>query len=65
MIFLYKSSDIDLKRHVEANSTPIFSLREERIPGVTPSWREWYEAREVDEWIMSVAGALDQGWNEQ
>ena len=52
-------------QYVEANSTPIFTLRDERIAGVTPSWREWYEAREVDEWIMSVAGVLDQGWNEQ
>ena len=44
---------------------PIFTLKEERISGVTPSWREWYEAREVDEWVMSIAGVLDQGWNEQ
>ncbi len=44
---------------------PIYTLREDRIPGVTPTWREWYENREVDEWIMSVAAVLDQGWNDQ
>lgn len=44
---------------------PIYTLREDRIPGVTPTWREWYEDRVVDEWIMSVASVLDQGWNDQ
>jgi actin-like protein 6B len=40
-------------------------LREDRIPGTTESWKVWCENREVDEWIQSVAGVLDQGWNEQ
>jgi len=43
----------------------VFSLRQDRVPGVTSTWREWYENHEVDEWMMSVAGVLDQGWNEQ
>ena len=29
------------------------------------SWKNWAEMREVEEWIQSVAGVLDQGWNEQ
>jgi actin-like protein 6A len=35
------------------------------VKGTTDSWRTWYEAREVDEWIQSVAGVLEQGWNDQ
>ncbi|TDL29315.1 actin-related protein Arp4p [Rickenella mellea] len=56
---------ISSKQPVDPAVAPIYSLREDRIPGVTPSWREWYEGREVDEWVMSVAGVLDQGWNDQ
>ena len=44
---------------------PIFTLREERVAAVTPTWRQWYEDREVDEWLMSVGSVIDQGWNEQ
>lgn len=32
---------------------------------MTESWRGWYEAKEVEEWVQSVAGILDQGWNDQ
>jgi hypothetical protein len=35
------------------------------VAGTTDSWKKWYEANEVDEWIQSVAGVLDQGWNDQ
>jgi len=53
------------KMPVEAGMEPRLSLREDRIPGVTASWRLWSEAREVDEWVQSVAGVLEQGWNDQ
>ncbi|KLO15641.1 actin-related protein Arp4p [Schizopora paradoxa] len=56
---------ISSKKPVEPGMQPIYTLRDDRIPGVTPTWREWYEDREVDEWIMSVAAVLDQGWNDQ
>ncbi|KAJ7904317.1 actin-related protein Arp4p [Mycena olivaceomarginata] len=44
---------------------PRFTLREDRLKATTDSWRNWYEAREVEEWIQSVAGVLEQGWNDQ
>ena len=44
---------------------PRFTLREDRVAATTDSWRAWYEAREIDEWIQSVAGVLDPGWNDQ
>jgi actin-like protein 6A len=50
---------------VEVGAPPRFTLREDRVKGTTDSWRTWYEAREVDEWIQSVAGVLEQGWNDQ
>jgi len=50
---------------VEPGAPPKFTLREDRIPGTTESWKAWCEGREVDEWVQSVAGVLDQGWNEQ
>ncbi|KAI9067599.1 actin-like protein Arp4p [Trametes sanguinea] len=50
---------------VEPERPPKFQLREDRIAGTTATWRAWAEAREVDEWIQSVAGVLPQGWNEQ
>ncbi|KAJ7117406.1 actin-related protein Arp4p [Mycena crocata] len=53
------------KMAVEVNAPPRFTLREDRVQGTTESWRTWYEAREVDEWIQSVAGILEQGWNDQ
>ncbi|KAI0921526.1 hypothetical protein AcW2_006470 [Taiwanofungus camphoratus] len=53
------------KLPVDAGVAPRFELRQDRVAGTTDSWRAWAEAREVDEWIQSVAGVLDQGWNEQ
>ncbi|GBE79268.1 Actin-related protein [Sparassis crispa] len=53
------------KQPVDAGVPPRFELRQDRIAGTTESWRTWAESREVDEWIQSVAGILDQGWNEQ
>jgi len=50
---------------VEPHALPRFTLREDRVSGTTESWKKWYEANEVDEWIQSVAGVLDQGWNDQ
>ena len=50
---------------VEPGAPPRFMLREDRLPGTTETWRNWYESREIDEWIQSVAAVLDQGWNEQ
>ena len=50
---------------VEPHALPRFTLREDRVSGTTESWKKWYEVNEVDEWIQSVAGVLDQGWNDQ
>jgi len=50
---------------VEPNKPPRFNLREDRVASTSGSWRAWAEEREVEEWIQSVAGVLDQGWNEQ
>jgi hypothetical protein len=44
---------------------PRFTLREDRFSKMTPSLASYYENREVDEWVQSVAGVLDQGWNDQ
>ena len=40
-------------------------MREDRFKKTTPSLASYYENLEVDEWIQSVAGVLDQGWNDQ
>ncbi|KAF9563682.1 actin-related protein Arp4p [Agrocybe pediades] len=53
------------KEPVDAGALPKFTLREERLQGTTASWRNWAESREVDEWIQSVVGVTDQGWNDQ
>ena len=50
---------------VDPGAEPRFNVREDRIQGITSSWRNWAENREVDDWIHSIASALDQGWNEQ
>jgi actin-like protein 6B len=41
------------------------TLREDRIPGTTDSWRTWAETKELEEWVQSVVGVLEQGWNDQ
>ncbi|KAH7887939.1 actin family [Phlebopus sp. FC_14] len=64
-IELYPHQLIATKTPVEPSALPRFTLREDRLAGTTESWKSWYESREVDEWIQSVAGVLDQGWNEQ
>lgn len=56
---------ISNKMPIEPGQSPRYTLREDRMQGTTESWRNWAEAREVDEWIQSVAGVLDQGWNDQ
>ncbi|KAK7470870.1 Actin-related protein 4 [Stygiomarasmius scandens] len=53
------------KQPVELNALPIYTLREDRAAATTPSWRSWAENKEVEEWVQSVAGVLDQGWNDQ
>ncbi|KAG6886068.1 hypothetical protein C0993_004058 [Termitomyces sp. T159_Od127] len=53
------------KQPVDLNAPPRFTLREDRLAGTTESWRLWAEAREVEEWVQSVAGVLEQGWNDQ
>ncbi|KAF7301444.1 hypothetical protein MIND_00709700 [Mycena indigotica] len=63
-IDLFPHQLIAAKSSVEPGAAPIFALREDRVRGTTDSWRAWYEAREVDEWIQSVAGVLEQGWND-
>ncbi|KIO00756.1 hypothetical protein M404DRAFT_16358 [Pisolithus tinctorius Marx 270] len=64
-IDLYPHQLIASKIPVEPSAPPRFTLREDRSAGTTESWTTWYETREVDEWIHTVAGVLDQGWNEQ
>ncbi|KAF8450789.1 brg1-associated factor b [Boletus edulis BED1] len=64
-IELYPHQLIATKFPVEPGAPGQFTLHEDRLAGTTDSWRSWYENREVDEWIQSVASVLDQGWNEQ
>ncbi|KAJ7283875.1 actin-related protein Arp4p [Mycena rebaudengoi] len=64
-IDLFPHQLIANKLPVDINAPPRFALREDRVNGVTDSWRAWYEGREVDEWVQSVAGVLEQGWNDQ
>jgi len=64
-IDLYPHQLIASKTAVEVGAPPQYTFREDRVKGTTESWRYWYEAREVDEWIQSVAGVLEQGWNDQ
>ncbi|KAF9468962.1 actin-like protein Arp4p [Collybia nuda] len=64
---------IDLTPHqLISNKLPVdpgaphrATLREDRIPGTTDSWRTWSETKEVEEWVQSVVGVLEQGWNDQ
>jgi len=44
---------------------PIYTLRQDRLPRTTDSWRLWAENREVDEWIQAMGSVIDQGWNDQ
>jgi len=53
------------KLPVDTGHPPKFTLRPDRIAGTTESWRMWAETHEVDEWLQSVAGVVDQGWNDQ
>jgi len=64
-IDLYPHQLVASKTPVEPGALPRFTLREDRVSGTTESWKKWYEANEVDEWIQSVASVLDQGWNDQ
>ncbi|KAK7060305.1 Actin-related protein 4 [Paramarasmius palmivorus] len=64
-IELYPHQLIATKIPVEPNAPPQFTLREDRVAGVTDSWRRWYEDREIDEWMQTVCGVLEQGWNDQ
>jgi hypothetical protein len=50
---------------VDPGVPPKYTLRRDRELGLTDTWRQWAEAREVEEWIQSVAGVLEQGWNDQ
>ena len=56
---------INMNKPVDPNAPPRVALREDRIAGTTNGWRAWAENREIDEWIQSVAGVLEQGWNDQ
>ncbi|KAI0303141.1 actin-like protein Arp4p [Russula brevipes] len=63
-IQLFSHQLITNKTAVEAGANPRFAVREDRIAKTTPSLASYYENREVEEWIQSVGGVLDQGWNE-
>ncbi|KAI0049580.1 actin-related protein Arp4p [Auriscalpium vulgare] len=56
---------ISNKTPVEPGQAPRFTIREDRLARTSPSLMTYYESREVDEWGQSVAGVLDQGWNDQ
>ncbi|KAF9534416.1 actin-related protein Arp4p [Crepidotus variabilis] len=53
------------KLPVDPGQPPNYTLRQDRLTGTTESWRKWAEEREVEEWVQSVAGVVDQGWNDQ
>lgn len=55
---------LHLLKAVPEATQPVFTLRKDRVQAVTPSWQQWYEDREVDEWIMDAAAVSDQGWND-
>lgn len=63
-IELWPHQLIATKTPVDLGQKPIFSLRQDRIAQTTASWRLWAEAKEVDEWIQTVAAVSDQGWND-
>ena len=50
---------------MDHGTAPRFTKREDRFSKTTPSLASYYENLEVEEWIQSVAGVLDQGWNDQ
>jgi len=64
-IQLFSHQLIANKLPVEAGIVPRFTVREDRFAKTTPSLASYYENREVEEWVQSVAGVLDQGWNDQ
>ncbi|KAI9448293.1 actin-like protein Arp4p [Lactarius indigo] len=64
-IQLFSHQLIANKTPVEPGTMPRFAVREDRLSKTTPSLASYYENREVEEWIQSVAGVLDQGWNDQ
>ncbi|KAI0752247.1 actin family [Irpex lacteus] len=63
-IQLFPHQLVASKQSVDAGSAARFTLREDRVSGTTDTWKAWYEARETEEWMQSVAGVLDQGWND-
>ncbi|KAI0285035.1 brg1-associated factor b [Russula aff. rugulosa BPL654] len=63
-IQLFSHQLIANKTAVESGP-PRFTMREDRFSKTTPSLASYYENLEVEEWIQSVAGVLDQGWNDQ
>ncbi|KAI0254295.1 actin-related protein Arp4p [Lactifluus subvellereus] len=64
-IQLFSHQLVANKIAVEPGMLPRFTLREDRLSKTTQSLATYYENREVDEWMQSVAGVLDQGWNDQ
>ncbi|EAU84581.1 brg1-associated factor b [Coprinopsis cinerea okayama7 len=64
-IELWPHQLIATKSPVDIGQQPIFTLRQDRLAQTTESWRLWAEAKEVDEWIQTVAAVSEQGWNDQ
>jgi actin-like protein 6B len=64
-ICIFRSLSHNFIKPVEPNAPAQFTLRDDRIAGTTNTWRAWAESRELDEWIQSIAGVLEQGWNDQ
>jgi len=51
------------RKPVDAFQPPNFTVRDDRMSTTTDSWKSWAEQREVDEWLLSVGGILEQGWS--
>lgn len=66
-ILLLPHQLVQSKEATEPAAKPKFTWHKKRVENgaTTDSWRKFYEAREVEEWMQSVAGILHQGWNEQ
>ena len=64
-IDLLPQAFISNKQPVEPNADPRFTLRQDLFEKSTKTYRDWAEAREVDEWLQSVGGVLETGWNDQ
>jgi len=52
------------KKPIEIGRPHQAILREDRISRTTESWRQWAEAREVEEWVAATNAVIETGWTE-